>query len=87
MVIMNTNFTGHGDMVQPRTGYHSVDKGQVKCHGSALLSTGFNTGSKHVGCGSGKNNGADWSLGEEAEVFIYSSRHWSNPVENNQFCL
>lgn len=62
MVIMNTNFTEHGDMVKSRTVYHYVDKRQSKCHGLVFISTGFNTGSKARWVRLWGEHGADWSL-------------------------
>ena len=41
--------------VKPRTICHYTDHRKINFHSSALLSTEFDTGSKHVGCGSGEN--------------------------------
>ena len=56
--------------IEPRTRCQYTNKRKSKCHDSALPSTEFDTGSKHVGCGSGGEHGADWPLGEEAEMFV-----------------
>lgn len=68
----DTNITGYGFIVQPRTEYQYVTHSRIKFHRSALFSTEFDTGSKHVGCGSGGNKTLIGYF-ERRLKFLYSS--------------
>ena len=58
--------------VKPRTICHYTDHRKINFHSSALLSTEFDTGSKHVGCGSGGNKTLIGYF-ERRLKFLYSS--------------
>lgn len=68
----DTNITGYGFMAQPRTEYQYLTHSRIKFHCSALLSTEFDTGSKHVGCGSGEKKTLIGYF-ERRLNFLYSS--------------
>ena len=59
-------------MAQPRTEYQYLTHSRIEFHCSALLSTEFDTGSKHVGCGSGEKKTLIGYF-ERRLNFLYSS--------------